>query len=410
MGIPLVDTDRMVGRLEELGRVGKLAEGGRTRLALTAEDRLGRDLVVAWLREAGAEVRIDKVGNIFGVLAGSSRDAPVMTGSHIDTVRKAGALDGCYGVVAGIEVLDAMRRSGLPPARTFVVAAFTNEEGVRFTPDLMGSRVMTKALGVTEALQALSTDGARFGDELEAIAYAGADEPWALLPGSFVELHIEQGPVLDIEGIPIGIVEGVQGYSWWEVSISGQANHAGTTPMGLRRDAGIAAFEVICKLTDFVKAGGRTSVVTAGTLALHPGAINVIASRATFTLDIRDADDAARAQVEAELRRLLNTTREAGFDYAAECVAKNPAVGFDPRVCAVVEQSVAELAVPSRRMVSGASHDAQMVARVCPTAMIFVPSRKGISHNPEEHTETKHLALGAQVLMATVQRMVAANL
>jgi N-carbamoyl-L-amino-acid hydrolase len=401
-----VNTVRLVARLNELGAVGQLQEGGRTRLALTDEERQGRDLIVTWLHEAGAEVVIDKVGNIFGVLTGTSSGAPVMTGSHIDTVRRAGHLDGCYGVVAGIEVLDTIYRSGTKPDRSLVVAAFTNEEGVRFMPDLMGSRVLTKEMGLAEALQTVSTDGALFCNELERIGYAGTVEPWSLLPASYVELHIEQGPVLDSREVPIGIVEGVQGYTWWEVSISGQANHAGTTPMDLRFDAAVAAFELISEISRFVKAEGRTTVVTTGTISLHPNAINVIAGRANFTLDIRDANDASRVEAEIELRRLLNNLTEIGFDFEIECIAKNHAVKFNENICASIESSVSELGINSLRMVSGASHDAQMLARVCPTAMIFVPSRNGVSHNPEEHTETENLALGAKVLMKTIRKMI----
>jgi beta-ureidopropionase / N-carbamoyl-L-amino-acid hydrolase len=394
-----LDTDRLLARLHALGEVGATDGQGRTRLALTNEDRLGRDLVVAWLHEAGAEVSIDAVGNIHGVLHGTGDEPPVMTGSHIDTVRRAGALDGCYGVVAGIEVLDAMQRAGVRPRKALIVTAFTNEEGVRYMPDLLGSRVLTKEMSVADALALVSTDGQRFGEELQRIGYAGALAPWDHLPGSFVELHIEQGPVLDATGTQIGVVEGVQGYSWWTVAVTGRANHAGTTPMHLRQDAGSAAMGLAQHLVQLSATEALPAVATVGTFRLEPGSINVVPGKASFTLDLRDPDDRTLSRAEAALSQAVAALRADGFGVQAERGSHHPAVRFSAPLCDGIEAAAARRGLSSRRMVSGASHDAQMMARVCPTAMVFVPSRGGVSHNPAEHSEPQQLIDGAQVLL-----------
>jgi N-carbamoyl-L-amino-acid hydrolase len=401
-----INRDRLLARLDELGRVGTSHGPGRTRLALTEEDRVGRDLVATWMREAGAQVYIDSIGNIHGVLRGAEDGPPVMTGSHIDTVNRAGALDGCYGVVAGVEVIAAIHNAGVLPDKTMVVTAFTNEEGVRYAPDLLGSRVMTKDIGVAEALQLTSTDGEHCGEELRRIGYAGDYTPWDFLPGVFVELHIEQGPVLDTRHIPIGVVEGVQGYSWWKISVSGRANHAGTAPMSMRLDAGAAAMQLANRLTERSVVNQSPSVATVGTFSVEPGAINVVPGKATFTVDFRDPSDEGLEQAEVALRRSVDKLKDAGFTTTMECISRNSAVTFSDEICKEVAEVAAERSLPILRMVSGASHDAQMLARVCPTAMIFVPSRGGISHNPEEFTEPDDLVNGAEVLLGTISRLI----
>jgi N-carbamoyl-L-amino-acid hydrolase len=404
-----INRERLLARLDELGRVGMSGGSGRTRLALTDEDRIGRNLVSSWMREAGAQVYIDSIGNIHGVLRGESDAPPVMTGSHIDTVKRAGALDGCYGVVAGIEVIDAVRKAGEPSEKTLVVTAFTNEEGVRYAPDLLGSRVMTKDIGVAEALQLISTDGECCGEELRRIGYAGDHEPWEFLPGVFVELHIEQGPILDTRRIAIGVVEGVQGYSWWKISVSGRANHAGTAPMGMRLDAGAAAMRIVSQLMERSVANQVPSVATVGTFAIEPGAINVVPGKATFTVDFRDPDDERLVNAETALRRSLAELEGVGFTTTMECISRNRAVAFSDVVCKEIAEVAAERSLPVLRMMSGASHDAQMLARICPTAMIFVPSRAGISHNPEEFTEPDDLVNGADLLLGTISRLIATH-
>jgi N-carbamoyl-L-amino-acid hydrolase len=394
-----IDGDRLLRRLRELGEIGADPRGGRTRLALTEADRTARELIVRWLTEAGAGVCIDRIGNIHGMLQGLSDLPPIATGSHIDTVVRAGAYDGCYGVVAGIEVLHTLRAAGELPRVSIAVLVFTNEEGVRFAPDLLGSRVVAADLTLEDALAVRSADGCRIDEELQRIGFAGSVSPCELRPSHFVELHIEQGPMLAAEERAIGIVEAVQGHSWWQVTIEGVANHAGTTPMVLRHDAGAAAMQLADRLIRDAEERGIPNVATVGMIRFEPGAINVVPGRATFTLDMRDDSARSLRRAEQRLHEALLRLDRAGYRTHAQCTSRHEPVAFDAGLCKVLEQVAAKRGLPARRMLSGASHDAQMMARVCPSAMIFVPSHRGISHNPAEHTERQHLVQGADLLL-----------
>ncbi|AEH89603.1 hydantoinase/carbamoylase family amidase [Mesorhizobium opportunistum] len=310
-----IDAQRLLGRIRELGAVGRDAEGRLTRLAASDTDKLGRDLFVGWLRQAGLDVAVDRIGNIFGIWqdADNNGQAPVLIGSHIDTVIDAGIYDGCYGVLAGLEVIETLKSSGLSPSRPIAVAAFTNEEGVRFSPDMMGSLVHAGGVEVEAALAAVGTDGSTLGQELARIGYAGDREPGFLKPHIYVELHIEQGPVLEREGIPIGAVESLQGISWQRITIDGVANHAGTTPMSMRCDAGYAAARVVTFLHDRAAASNSPTVATVGTMRLEPNAINVIPSRAVFTVDLRDPDEQHLQAEEAALAAFLERLADEGI-------------------------------------------------------------------------------------------------
>ena len=398
-----INADRLLGRLEQLGQVGRDNDGRLTRLAASDTEKAGRDLLAGWITAAGLELAVDRVGNMFGIWSGASDTAPVMVGSHIDTVINAGIYDGCYGVLSGLEVIETLREAGLTPARPIVVAAFTNEEGVRYAPDMLGSLVAAGGLSVEDALATVGTDGTRLGDELERIGYAGPQEPGFLTPHAYVELHIEQGPVLEHEAIALGAVECVQGISWQRVTIDGIANHAGTTPMAMRRDAGQAACRVVNFLRDRVVGSNQPTVATVGCMRFEPDAINVIPSRAIFTVDIRDPDEARLQAEEAALADYLVALATAeNVSITVERLARFEPVQFDPAIVALIEQAAATRGLASKRMTSGAGHDAQMMARLCPAAMIFVPSQAGISHNPREFTKPCELAAGANVLLDTV--------
>jgi N-carbamoyl-L-amino-acid hydrolase len=403
-----IDAGRLLGRLHELGRIGRDAQGRLVRIAATDADKAGRDLLVAWMTGAGLDLAVDRIGNVFGIWTpqGAGGADPVMLGSHIDTVVNAGIYDGCYGVLAGIEVVETLRGAGLVPARPLVVAAFTNEEGARYAPDMMGSLVHAGGLDLGEALASVGTDGSVLGEELARIGYAGDREPGFLKPSAYVELHIEQGPVLEREGFPIGAVETLQGISWQRVTIEGTANHAGTTPMSMRRDAGHAAARVVTFLRDHVTASHAQSVATVGSLRLEPDVINVIPSRATFTVDLRDPDEGRLRDLEAALaRHLEELAAQEGVRVSVERLVRFEPVVFDGAIVALVEEAAGRRGLRSRRMTSGAGHDAQMMARICSSAMIFVPSRDGISHNPREHTEPDELAAGANVLLDVASRL-----
>lgn len=411
----------LLRQLRELGEIGaEPAPGGRTRIALTDAERAGRDLLVRWMRALDLEVKVDRIGNIFGVLAaatGNDRDGPggrggpLMIGSHIDTVRHAGALDGCYGVLAGLAVARAYRDAGRSPERAIVVAAFTNEEGVRYQPDMMGSLVHAGGLSLDEALDAVGIDGTRLGDELARIGYAGDMTPGAIAPAEYLELHIEQGPVLEAEGREIGVVDSLQGISWQRITVSGTANHAGTTPTRLRHDAGYVAAAVVAFLREqVVSAAPDTTLATTGSLRLEPDLINVIPRKAVFTVDLRDPDEQRLRAAEQRLMEFLAAIAEReGVSIETERLARFEPVTFDATLADEIEAVATRRGLSHRRMTSGAGHDAQMIARVAPAAMIFVPSRGGVSHNPREHTDDTLLIHGAEVLLEVVQRRLAAS-
>lgn len=408
MPLHSIDAARLTGRIRELGDIGRDPQGQLTRLAGSDNDKAGRDRLVAWIEAAGLDVAVDRIGNIFGIWRdeGNAGEAPIMLGSHIDTVINAGIYDGCYGVLAGLGVIETLKERGVTPARPIVVAAFTSEEGVRYAPDMLGSLVYAGGLTVETALATVGTDGSILGEELVRIGYAGSVEPGFLRPHAYVELHIEQGPVLEREGMAIGAVENLQGISWQRVTIDGVANHAGTTPMAMRNDAGLAAARVGLFLREHIARSNAPSVATIGTMRFEPDAINVIPSRAVFTVDLRDPDEDRLQGLEAALADfLLRVAAEEGVEISVERLARFQPVAFDLGIVAAIEASAKARGLKTRRMTSGAGHDAQMIARIAPTAMIFVPSRDGISHNPREHTEADDLVAGANVLLDVVERV-----
>lgn len=403
-----IDTAALVDRLGRLGAVGAIPGGGNARLALTDEDKAGRDLVVGWMRELGLAVGIDSVGNVVGVRAGTSDTAPVMIGSHIDTVRTGGRYDGNLGVLAGLELCAALDRAGIRTRRPLAVAFFTNEEGARFQPDMLGSLAYVGGMTVDEAHAARAIDGALLGAELARIGYRGTLSPGFVKPHAFVELHIEQGPILEAEGLTIGAVTGVQGISWTEYAISGVSNHAGTTPMRLRRDAGYAAMAIASGVRDIVRAMGGDQVGTVGRIELVPNLINVVASKAAFTIDIRNTDEAALKAAEARVAELVARVCAAEqVTIASRSLARFEPVSFDPALVDLVEAKARARGFSNRRMPSGAGHDAQMLARICPTGMIFVPSAKGLSHNVAEHTDAADIDAGAKVLSDVILELAA---
>lgn len=403
-----IDGARLLARLARLAEIGAIENGGCARLALTDADREGRDLVAGWMRALGLEIRIDAIGNVFGFTPGWRDTAPVMTGSHIDTVRTGGRYDGNYGVLAGLEVIETLREAGVTPKRPLSVAFFTNEEGSRFQPDMLGSLVHAGGLPLAEAYAARAADGASVGDELARIGYRGDETPGFVTPHAFIELHIEQGPVLDAEGIRIGAVENLQGISWQEITVLGQSNHAGTTPMRLRRDAGYVAAATASFLHDLAHEMGGAQVCTVGRVELHPNYINVIPARAVFTADLRNTDDALLRHAEARLAAFLDaTTARTSTTWTSRRLVRFEPVTFDAGLVDLIGDVAREHGLSVHRMTSGAGHDAQMMARICRAAMIFVPSVKGISHNPAEHTEPADLVAGADVLLHTMLRLAA---
>lgn len=400
-----INGDRLVNRIKELGQIGRDAENRLTRTAATDADKAGRDKVVSWMRDADLEVVVDRIGNIFGIWSTSENEGKeaVMVGSHIDTVIDAGIYDGAYGVISGIEVAKTLKEEGFQPSRPIVVGVFTNEEGVRYQPDMMGSLVFTGGLSVEEALVAVGTDRTVIGEELERIGYAGEAEPGFIKPHAYVELHVEQGPVLANLNIPIGAVENLQGISWQRVTVEGVANHAGTTPTSMRKDAGLAAAKIITFLRELAENSGGSTVGTVGTIEFKPNAINVIPSQATLTIDLREPNEEKLKKAEQAIEEYLKELeRTDGVAITAERLARFEPVVFDENIVKLIEEAAKKRGLQTRRMTSGAGHDAQMMARICPTAMIFVPSVDGISHSPKEFTRDSDLIAGANVLLDVV--------
>jgi len=394
-----INGDRLARRLADLAEIGPIEGGGSARLALTDADRDGRNLVVSWMEDLDLRVDVDGIGNVVGTWPADRFDPPVLTGSHIDTVATGGRFDGNLGVLAGLEVLETIIESGVQIEHPVAVGFFTNEEGSRFAPDMLGSLVFAGGLPLEEALDTVAIDGAILGDELAHIGYVGGMPCPARPPRAFVELHIEQGPVLESEGVTIGVVTGVQGISWQEITVTGQSNHAGTTPMGMRHDAGHVAAAIVVavrRLTSEIPG----LVGTVGRMDLHPDLVNVVAARARLTVDLRHPDDDTLATAEAQLaNRVEELAHAEGVSVVRRVLARFEPVTFDPTVVDLVEDVAHRHGLAVRRMASGAGHDAQMLARVCPAGMIFVPSVGGISHNPAEYTAPADLTAGADVLL-----------
>lgn len=381
----------------EMGDVGREGEGVN-RLALNDADKEGRDLFVDHLREEGLDVRIDKIGNIFGVRKGTNPNEPsVVMGSHLDTVRDAGVFDGALGVLSGLEVIRLLNQHDVETERSVAVGAFTNEEGARFQPDMMGSMVFTGKMGLEDAWKAFDDDGITVKEELKRSGYLGGD---VLDAGCFFELHVEQGPALHVGSQQIGVVEGVQGMAWWDGDYRGEANHAGTTPLDLRRDALLAAADLCCRLREAAEDIGRGSVATMGRLNPRPDIRNVVPGGAFFTVDFRQYEAELYEEGQREVLKLIEEVAERhSVDLSLEQTVDAKPVRFDCGMVGLVERKTRLLSLSYKRMHSGAGHDAQFMSYVCPTAMIFVPSIGGRSHCTEEKTTKADCINGANVLL-----------
>ncbi|KFC64167.1 N-carbamoyl-L-amino acid hydrolase [Bosea sp. LC85] len=400
-----IDGPRLVSRLEALSRIGATPEGGCRRLALSDEDKQGRDWLVLQMQALGLEVKIDAIGNVVGILKGREEGPAVILGSHIDTVGTGGRFDGALGVIAGLEVLAALRDAGLQPKRDMAVIAFTNEEGARFHPDMLGSYVWAGGMSVDAAHAAKDADGAVLGTELKRIGYHGPERPGFLTAHSYLELHIEQGPVLEGEGGGLGAVTGIQAITWLELTLKGRPSHAGTTPMAYRRDPGLAAARINLFANELTgKIPGQ--LANSGVIRVEPGNVNVVPESVVMSLDLRNPKDALLAEAEAAVRTFCAELSERdGIQISFRDLARFPAVEFASELIYGVEMSAAELGLPIRRMISGAGHDAQMMSRICPTAMIFIPSIGGLSHNPAEFSSDEDMIAGANVLLSAAWRV-----
>jgi N-carbamoyl-L-amino-acid hydrolase len=400
------NSDRLLRRIERLAAIGSIDGGGVCRLALTEEDRLARDLVTRWMTELGLVISTDAIGNVVGTRLGVVEGPPVMIGSHIDSVATGGRYDGTLGVLAGLELVETLNEANFQTQHPLAVAFFTNEEGARFAPDMMGSAVHQGSLGLNEALAIKDENNASVGEELKRIGYAGDDAVAKLTPRAFIELHVEQGPVLEEAGTTIGIVTGVQGISWTEYRVTGTSNHAGTTPMRLRHDAGFVAAAITTEARHLADRLGSDQVATVGVTELHPNLVSVIANHARITVDLRNTTEDRLQQAEASMTQYITKLAAIeGVEVASRSLARFCPVEFSPDVVNLIETTAKERGYACQRLPSGAGHDAQMFAPNCPTGMIFVPSQGGISHNVKEFTAAVEIDAGLDVLTQVVLQL-----
>ena len=399
--VTAVSEARQWDRLMQMAAIGAIPGDGVNRACLTELDRQARRLLAGWAQEAGASVSVDAAANLWLRLEGDEPDAaPVLTGSHMDTQPQGGRFDGIYGVIAGLEALAALHDAGITPRRPIEVVAWTNEEGGRFAPGCMGSMAWSGFKPVTSFAEVVDPDGVRFADALAQHLAAEADLPRRALggkPHAYVEAHIEQGPRLERDGLDIGVVTGIQGSRWFTVTLTGETAHAGTTPLALRRDAVQDMLRAIAALNQLMHDPKDVLRFTVGRIVVEPNTSNSVANRASFTIDFRHPDAAVLlARGDAVLGTVQAAVRDAGV--AVQETFHALPVAFDPGVVDAVERAAAAQGLGHMRMPSGAFHDAQFVVPVCPTGMIFVPCRDGISHNPAEYAEPAQLAAGTRVL------------
>ena len=402
--MPEANADRLWRSLMEMARIGATAKGGCARFALTDLDREARDLFVAWCREAGCEVTIDKVGNLFARRPGRQPERPpVLTGSHLDTQPHGGKFDGVYGVLAGLEVMRALNDAGVETMAPVEAVVWNNEEGVRFQPGLTGSGTFGGVYELDFALDLRDAEGRRFGDELARIGYAGEAAVGGRPLDSFFEAHIEQGPVLEREGKTIGVVTHVQGMRFFEVTVSGADAHAGTTPMAARRDAMVGAAAMVLEVDRTARENAPDARLTVGQLAVNPNSANTVPGEVTFTIDMRHPESATLDRLEAHLRAAFGEIAGgAGLEVEMTQSFSSPPVVFDEACVAVVREAAAGLGYRHREMISGAGHDACYVSRVAPCAMVFVPCLGGVSHAEAESATPEDLAAGCHVLIHAI--------
>ncbi len=396
-----INGPRLWASLMELAKIGATPKGGVCRLTLTDLDKQGRDLVLQWAREAGMSVTIDKIGNAFMRRAGRNNSLPpIMTGSHIDTQPTGGKFDGNYGVLAGLEVVRTLNDLGIETEAPIEVAFWTNEEGSRFVPVMMGSGVFAKAFTLEHAYAAKDTEGKSVGEELKRIGYIGEQEPGDHPIGTYFETHIEQGPVLEDHNTTIGVVQGVLGIRWFDCTVTGMEAHAGPTPMALRKDAMQVAMHLMQEVVAAALRHAPHGRGTVGMVHVHPNSRNVIPGRVKFSIDLRNSTDALVDQMADEVKAFAaQLSQKTGLGIEIELVSSYPAQAFHPDCVGAVARAAEKLGYSNMPAVSGAGHDAVYMAQLAPSGMIFIPCKDGISHNEIEDAKPEHITAGCNVLL-----------
>lgn len=396
-----INGSRLWTSLMDLARIGATDKGGVKRLALTDLDRQGRDLVVQWAQEAGLSITVDRIGNVFMRREGANPALPpIVTGSHIDTQPTGGKFDGNYGVLAGLEVVRTLNDLRIKTEAPIEVAFWTNEEGSRFVPVMMGSGVFCGAFSLETAYAARDVDGLSVGEELARIGYQGEQTPGEHPIGAYFETHIEQGPVLEDEDKVIGVVPAVMGLSWYDCTVEGMEAHAGPTPMHLRRDALQVATRIMQETVAIANRYPPYGRGTVGMVQVFPNSRNVIPGRVKFSIDLRNVNDELLNTMHEEITAFVErSARETGLKIQLERVSYYPPCPFHPDCVGAVRNAAAKLGYSTMDVVSGAGHDAIYVARLAPAGMIFVPCKDGISHNEIEDAQPAHLEAGCNVLL-----------
>ncbi len=398
-----INGQRLWASLMAMAEIGATARGGNCRLALSDEDRAGRELFAHWCTEAGMSLSVDPIGNLFARRPGSDPDAaPVMMGSHLDTQPEGGRFDGVYGVLAGLEVVRTLNDLGIQTRKPLEVAVWTNEEGARFTPAMFGSAVFTGVMALDAALAVCDADGISVAQALQRSGYAGS-RPLGGAVDAYFEAHIEQGPILEDNAKSIGVVSGGQAIRWLDVQVEGLAAHAGTTPMPLRKDALYGAAQMILAVEQLAADFAPQGLTTVGELSIAKSSRNTIPGLLNFTVDLRHHQDRQIAAMEQQVEeRLLSIASQRGLKVSISRHWVSPATPFDAECVAAVQQAVDGLGYPQQSIVSGAGHDAILLARYCPTAMVFIPCVGGLSHNEAEDVLPEDVRQGADVLLNAV--------
>ena len=398
-----INGERLWGSLMDMAKIGATPKGGVKRLTLTDLDRQGRDLFVSWCKAAGLEVTVDGLGNLFARRAGrTAARAPVVSGSHLDTQPSGGRFDGCYGVMAALEVARTLNDHGVETDAPFEVAVWTNEEGTRFLPVMGASGAFAGVHTVGEIRAARDVDGISFGDALDSIGYAGPAPVGGRKLGAYFEAHIEQGPILENTGKTVGVVTGALGQRWFDVTVTGMDSHAGPTPMNLRRDALLGASYLIQEVNRLAKANEH-SRGTVGMIMNRPNSRNVVPGETVFSVDLRDTDITGLDRMELGLREAAaRVAKEQGLEIGIVQTVFFAPCHFEQSCVSAVRAGAERLGYGHMDIVSGAGHDAVYIARVAPTAMIFVPCEGGISHNEIENATPGDLAAGCNVLLQAV--------
>ncbi len=398
-----VNGERLWRRLMEMAEIGATEKGGVCRLTLSDEDRRGRDLFARWCDEAGLHMEIDRMGNMFARRKGRSNGPAVMMGSHLDSQPTGGKFDGALGVLAALEVIETLNDAGVETDAPIEIVNWTNEEGARFAPAMVSSGVYAGVFDIEDVYKIADKEGHTIGEELERIGYKGERQVGGRDWQACFEVHIEQGPILEDRGLPAGVVAGVQGMRWYDIVIEGDEVHAGPTPMDRRRDPVRALADALSAIYADIPNYGEWARFTVGDLKAEPGSRNTVPGRVTATVDIRHPDDKVVEEIEAAMTRIVaEAGKRHNVEARVETVWASPAVKFDETCVASVRKAAATCGLDTMDMVSGAGHDSVYIARVAPTAMIFVPSKDGISHNEAEYSAPGDCEAGANLLLHAV--------